>query len=137
MITLRTLPRTLALSSALATALACAPALAGGTKAADSSSAEAAYQRERAACIEGRTQQSRHDCLREAGAALQEARRHRLDNGENEQQLAANREARCQYVGTEDRADCVRMMQGEGTVDGSVEGGGLYRELVTRSVGPS
>jgi hypothetical protein len=123
--------RTLALSSTLAL-LASAPAFAGGESKTD---AQAAYQRERAACVEGRTQQSRHDCLKEAGAALQEARRNRLDNGENDRQLEANREARCQYVGAEDRPDCIRMMQGEGTVTGSVEGGGLYRELVTRSVG--
>jgi hypothetical protein len=127
---IRTLPRMLALSSALAV-LTCAPAFAGGAAA----DAQAAYQRERAACVEGRTQQSRHDCLREAGAALAEARRNRLDNGESEQQLAANRQARCNYVAAEDRDECVRMMQGEGTVSGSVEGGGLYRELVTRSVG--
>lgn len=128
-----TLPRMLALSSALAAVVACAPAFAGGSR--SDSSAEASYQRERAACVEGRTQQSRQDCLREAGAALAEARRQRLDNGEASRQLEANREARCNYVGAEDRPDCVRMMQGEGTVSGSVEGGGLYRELVTRSVG--
>jgi hypothetical protein len=118
--------RTLVAASA-ATLLACST-WAGG-------SADAAYQRERAACLEGRTQQSQADCLKEARNAAADLRRGRLDTSQSEQQLAANREARCSYVAAEDRAECRRMAHGEGTVSGSVEGGGVLKELVTRSVG--
>jgi hypothetical protein len=123
--------RTLAVSSAIAL-LACGSAWAGGTAA---STADADYQRERAACLEGRTQQSQADCLKEARNAAADKRRGLLESGITEQQLAANREARCNYVAAEDREQCRRMANGEGTVSGSVEGGGLYKELVTRSVG--
>ena len=64
-----------------------------------------------------------------AGAALQEARRGRLDDGDA--QFERNRLLRCDRQPAEDRPDCVRRMNGEGVTSGSVEGGGIYRELVT------
>jgi len=36
----------------------------------------------------------------------------------------------------EDRADCEARMRGQGTTSGSAAPGGIYRELVTRTVGP-
>jgi hypothetical protein len=99
------------------------------------SSAEATYRFEREKCLSGRSHQDRATCLKEAGAALAEARRNRLDNGASAAQLAANRIARCQAQPEADRADCERMARGEGTVAGTVEGGGVIRELVTRQVG--
>ena len=42
----------------------------------------------------------------------------------------ANKFARCDYhKDPNDREYCIRRMKGEGTVSGSVEGGGLIREL--------
>ena len=93
------------------------------------SDAQSAYQRDRAACISGQTSQDRATCLREASAALQEARRGRLDNGQAE--FERNRLLRCDRQPPEDRQDCVRRMSGEGITSGSVEGGGILRELVT------
>lgn len=93
------------------------------------SDAQAAYQRDRAACIGGQTGQDRATCLREASAALQEARRGRLDDGDA--QFERNRLLRCERQPVEDRQDCVRRMNGEGFTSGSVKGGGIYRELVT------
>lgn len=93
------------------------------------SNAEMIYQRDRAACISGQTSQDRATCLREAGAALQEARRGNLDDGQA--QFERNRLLRCEKQPPEDRQDCVRRMRGEGSISGSVEGGGILRELVT------
>lgn len=93
------------------------------------SSAQSIYQQDRAACMSGQTNQDRATCLREAGAALQEARRGGLDDRQGEYER--NRLLRCDSQPAEDRQDCVRRMSGEGTTSGSVAGGGILRELVT------
>jgi len=98
------------------------------------SDAQSAYQKDRAACISGQTHQDRATCLREAAAALQEARRGRLDDGKAE--FEGNRFLRCERQPPEDRQDCVRRMKGEGITSGSVEEGGIYRELVVPVVPP-
>ena len=98
------------------------------------SEAQSAYQRDRAACLSGRTHQDRATCLREAGAALQEARRGGLDDGQAE--FEKNRLLRCEKQPPEDRQACVRRMNGEGFTSGSVEGGGIYRELVVPVIPP-
>lgn len=97
---------------------------------------EAVYQKERAACLRGSSAQDRATCLREAGAALAEARRAKLGNGEDARDRARNAELRCKNVAPADRDDCLRMARGEGTVSGSVEGGGVIKELVEVTVGP-
>ena len=93
------------------------------------SSANSRYQQDRAACMSSASNQDRATCLREAGAARQEAKNGRLDNGTAATEQ--NRFRRCDPLPPGDREDCVRRMNGEGTVSGSVEGGGIYRELVT------
>jgi hypothetical protein len=102
------------------------PAAAGGGKLSD---AQARYQQDRAACISGQSYQDRATCLREAGAALQAAKSGHLDDGQTSYEQ--NRLIRCERLPAGDREDCVRRMQGEGTVKGSVESGGIYRELRT------
>lgn len=91
-----------------------------------SADAQAAYKRDRAACMSGT--QDRAACLQEAGAALQEAKRGGLSN--EQAQFDRNRLLRCDNQPPQDRAECVRRMN-EGTTSGSVEGGGITRELVT------
>jgi len=98
------------------------------------SDAQRAYERDRAACMSGQTHQDRATCLREAGAALQEARRGGLNDGAAEYER--NRLLRCEKQPPEDREYCVRRMKGEGVTSGSVEGGGIYRELVVPDVSP-
>ena len=122
----------LAAGSAVLLAAPLSASWAAGTKA---GSPEATYRYEREKCLSGRSHQDRATCLKEAAAALSEARRGRLDNGVSAQQLADNRVARCAAQPQADRADCERMARGEGTVVGSVEGGGVIKELVTRQVG--
>lgn len=90
------------------------------------------YQQERAACLSGRTNQDQATCLREAGAARVEARRGGLNTPSAD--YMANALQRCNALPVPDRADCKARVAGYGTQSGSVEGGGIYRETVTRSV---
>lgn len=91
---------------------------------------QAQYQKERAFCLSGKSHQDQTTCLKEAGAALAEARRGTLGNGEG--QFEQNQRVRCDAHGdADDRSDCLRRMNGEGTISGSVESGGFYRELRT------
>jgi hypothetical protein len=106
--------------------LAAGVAAAAGGNAAQ---AQARYKQDRAACLSGQPYQDRAACLREAGAALQEAKRGRLTNENNLYQQ--NQLIRCEPLPAGDREDCVRRMHGEGTVSGSVESGGTFRELRT------
>jgi hypothetical protein len=105
--------------------------VAGMATAADGklSEAQARYQQDRAACVSGQSHQDRATCLREAGAALQEAKRGRIGDGQTSYEQ--NQQIRCDRLTAGDREDCLRRMRGEGTVSGSVEGGGIYRELRT------
>lgn len=87
------------------------------------------YQQERAACMAGDTGQSQRDCLREAGAALAEARHGTLEARRGTPDYDANRLARCDALSGEDHQACVARMEGQGSTSGSVAGGGIYREL--------
>src|SRR5256885_14917661 len=108
------------------TSFAASDALAAGK--ADVPAAKSSYQEERARCMQSAVEDQKA-CLREAGAALQASRRGQLN--EDEANFDKNRLARCAYLPEADRPDCERRMRGEGTVSGSVEGGGIYRELRT------
>lgn len=103
-----------------------------------SDDALARYQQERATCVNGESNQDRPTCLREAGAALAEARRGGLDDGgtrmQQYRQYERNALERCAPLPDEDRLACAARMQGMGTVSGSVQAGGLLRELVIEEV---
>lgn len=103
-----------------------APAFAGTV--ASKSDIQATYEKERAACLAGKTGQAQATCLKEAGAARQEASRGNLKTAPT-QQLADNAMLRCQRVREEDRDDCRMMVKGEGTRDGSVESGGILTRI--------
>lgn len=90
--------------------------------------AQATYNRDRAECMKKSEGEGRATCLREAGAALQEAKRGGLTN--EAAQLEKNRLARCDSQPAKDRAECVRRMN-EGTTTGSVKEGAVVRELRT------
>lgn len=116
------------------TAAAIAP---GGASAQAGSDAETRYQQERALCESGLSPQDRAACLREAAAARAEARRGQLGNGSGDAaRHLENALARCKPLPPEDRADCEYRMRGGGAMRGSVEEGGIYRETITREVGP-
>ena len=123
------MPNAKSLSLACTTALLLCAAAPAGADRISLSEAQSRYQRDRAACINGDTNQDRETCLREAGAALEEARRNTLDDADG--QFERNRVIRCDPLPAGDREDCLRRMRGEGYVSGSTEGGGIYRELRT------
>lgn len=87
-------------------------------------------QQERATC-DG-LQQDRAACLREAGAARQEAGRNGLTSV-GPGRADANAMARCREQPAADRADCEARLQGGArtSTEGSVMGGGIIRETVT------
>jgi len=104
-----------------------AAALAG--KSLQSDTAHQQYLSDRAACMNMAPGEVQKTCLREAGAAQQAARRNQLAGGEADYER--NQLARCDvHKDPTERSYCERRMRGEGTTSGSIEGGGILRELV-------
>ena len=119
--------------SALAALLLSAPAQALDKT--ESRQAEQRFQDERAVCNSGRSNQDRSTCLYEAQSAYAEARKGLL--GDGEAAAPANLNQRCQALAGDERQDCMARMSGRGTTSGSVEAGGIYRELKTYSTAPA
>jgi hypothetical protein len=115
----------------LATLLACAgPALAGG-----------AHQHAKKSPASARAAAAAHDCARhqDRAACRHEQRSVQRDLRANPRKLddagenyAANARARCEPLPGDQKSACLARVAGAGTVVGSVEAGGVYRELVTR-----
>ncbi|MBB1604566.1 hypothetical protein [Variovorax sp. UMC13] len=123
----------------LALALCATGALAGAPAAFAQAAApgtDARMQRERATC-DG-VQQDRAACLREAGAARQEAQRSGLTSASSGT-YDQNALERCQLQPVADRADCEARIRGTGAsaTEGSVLGGGVIRETVTPIPAPA
>jgi hypothetical protein len=122
--------------AALASACAGAAVLAAEPVATDD--AKALYLKERANCETGNTTQDRATCLKEAGAALDEKKKGKLDNSGSP---VANATDRCNVLPAKDKADCLARIVGplspnqRVTVSGSVEGGGVIRETTTTTPG--
>lgn len=91
------------------------------------------FQRDNAACNGMRDETTREQCRSVARSRHIQA----LPTPPEEQPeaLARNLIQRCNALPLGLRGDCVARMQGQGTTSGSVAGGGIYRELVTREVG--
>jgi hypothetical protein len=104
---------------AFSLAVVCSSGAFAGTK----SQAQLRFEQERAACMNGSSNQDRATCLREANAALQEARR----GGLSAEDLARNSVARCDALPTADRADCVKRIE-SGASTGTARDGGILRE---------
>jgi hypothetical protein len=109
---------------AIALLLAAAPAWAAGP--AKPSQAQIDYRQERARCLRGESGQDRATCLKEAGAAYQEARRGALSAPAGAD-LSRNATQRCEAQPPADRDACVQRILGGGAAEGSVQGGGLIR----------
>ncbi len=127
----RRLPRRAAAAAlcGLAALLALPTAFAQGTI---DREAQTTFQKEAAAC-RGSRRQDHANCMRETAAARDEARRGRLaDRGASYDKNAAQR---CDRLPDDDRRDCLMRVQGQGKTSGSVDGGGIYRETVTRTPG--
>lgn len=89
--------------------------------------AQERYRADVERCRSGQTSQDERTCLREAGAALEEARRNRLVTGNAS--FDENQRARCDRLTGTRQDDCLRLMSDPGAVThGSVAGGGIIRE---------
>ena len=115
------------------------PALMGaalllcGSAAFAANKAPSALQQERAACAR-LPEESRSACEREAGAAAQAARSGDLSSMDAST-YERNALARCDaFQAPQDKAECQARMGSRATVGGSVEGGGLLRELTTTTI---
>jgi len=93
------------------------------------SDAQSRYEAERATCMNGASNQDRTTCLKEAGAARDEARKGQLSDGDGK--LRQNAKQRCDALSGDEARDCMARMKGKGTTSGSVQGGGILRETVT------
>lgn len=87
------------------------------------------FEADRQACLSGKSSQVLDSCTKEAKAALAE----RPDSTAtvSPEQLKRNSMTRCEALTGEERTACVARMRGEGTISGSMPGGGVLRELVT------
>lgn len=90
------------------------------------SEAQQRYNQERAACMNGKSNQDRATCLKEAGAAFQEAKRASLGTS-GDASLKQNSLARCNALPAKDREDCALRME-QGTTSGTARQGGILRE---------
>ncbi len=106
---------------------AMAALLFAGAAVAAPSDAQLRYQQERAACMNGTSNQDRATCLKEAGAALKEAKRGNLGTA-GDGSLGKNRMERCDALPAQDREDCAMRMK-HGTTSGSAQQGGILREV--------
>jgi hypothetical protein len=113
---------------ALALAAVLVPASAAGRN--ELAQLKKEYQQERARCLRGDSNQDRATCLKEAGAAYDEARRGHLAAAPRPE-LARNATERCKAQPAADRDDCVQRILGGGTTKGSVQGGGVIRQTET------
>ena len=122
----------LTVAAAIAGAFASASAFAAEPVA--TGDAKANYVKEKTNCETGNTSQDKATCLREAGAALQEKKKGKLDNSGSP---VVNATDRCNVLPAKDKADCLSRILGpigpnqRVTTSGSVEGGGVIRETTT------
>jgi hypothetical protein len=87
----------------------------------------------RAGCPYGIATDGSVNCMTKADFEVARSRQAALDA--DPAQYLRNALVRCESLKGDDRQDCVSRIQGQGTTTGSVEAGGIYRELVTREVG--
>lgn len=99
-------------------------------KADDLADAQARYRQDMARCDSGQSSQDLATCRLEARNAWAEARRGRLEDA-SPGQLQQDALKRCDVHHGDDHAACLARMRGKGRVEGSVEGGGILREIVT------
>ena len=130
--TVRTAPPFPMWTAALFTAaLACAFPV----RAAQADNPAAQHRAEVAACNDGSSPEGRDTCLYEARSAYAQQVREGIKNGNGD--YAGNATQRCNAQQGSERRACLAMMAGRGTRSGSVEGGGILRELVTTSPAPA
>ena len=100
------------------------------------SDAQARYEQERARCLSGESGQAQATCLKEAVNALEAAKHGQLNDANAT--YRKNAKERCDVLTGDEQRDCIARAKGQSTsVSGSVKGGGILRETVTREVKPT
>lgn len=85
------------------------------------------YQEQRQLCQSGQSGQTREACMQEARALLRDGPAALSQPSAAE--MEKNALQRCEGMEGSDRQACVDRIRGMGTTSGSVQGGGIYREL--------
>lgn len=119
----------LVLGGASVFALSCGVASAAqpaGVSPAQKAGIEAQYQRQVERCKSGHTSEDLATCLKEAGAARQQALQGGLAEGD--QNYSQNALDRCKLLPPDQQATCRELMQDPTRTEGSVGGGGVLRE---------
>jgi len=107
-------------------AFAAKPAAKATPQSAAAAEAQAQYKRDLALCDSSRASEDRATCRTEAGRAYAEAKRGGFADAQS--QFQQNARQRCDALKGIDRTACEQRMSGQGTVQGSVAGGGILRE---------
>jgi len=97
---------------------------------AEAASPRAQLQRDRGTCARIPAGDAHQNCLSEASTAFASTRPSAVN--EDPDSLARNATRRCEALPEVEQRYCMARMRGQGTTSGSVAGGGIYRELVTR-----
>lgn len=119
--------RTFLRRAILALSVALVPAAVLAAQPAPRSDAEANYKSEVARCKSGTSGQDMATCMREAGAARQQAMQGGLTSTGGYDQNAL---ARCQRLPANMQQNCMSLMQSSSTqTEGSVQSGGVLREM--------
>ncbi len=92
------------------------------------------YEADRQVCLSGKSNQTFDSCIKEAKAALKQPTG--AISAVGAEQFQRNAMLRCDALTGDERTACVGRMHGEGTVSGSVAGGGVLREIVTTELVP-
>jgi hypothetical protein len=103
------------------------------TVSAQAAEINAKFEQDKLNCLSGKAGAERTVCLKEASKARNSARNAPIYDDAT---YRHNKFDRCRVLSGDEARDCFARMKGEGTISGSVEGGGLYREKVTIEVGP-
>lgn len=85
-------------------------------------------------CMDGSSSEDRVTCMKEAGAAKEEAKRGTLTT--NDAGFDQNAMQRCDAMPAADQEACRLRVKGVGTTSGSVAGGGVLHEVVTQNPVP-
>jgi hypothetical protein len=113
-------------------AMVCGQALIAGAQ--ERSEKQLRFEADIQACRSGKTGQSYEACMKEAKAVL--AAPASSTPSVSAEQRKDSASLRCEVLTGDEHTACIARMHGEGTVSGSVAGGGILREIVTTEVVP-
>jgi hypothetical protein len=113
-------------------AVVCGQALTVGAQ--ERSEKQLRFEADAQACRSGKTGQEFDACMKEAKAVL--AAPVGSTPSVSAEQRKDSASLRCEVLTGDEHTACIARMHGEGTVSGSVAGGGILREIVTTEVVP-